>query len=153
MTPCPNAKLVIVLWLAAGDVGQLISDERSRFPAGAQPEVKPPASRPAAAKPNPTGAAAGQNLPPEEIKAGQDLARALHLAQSGRNDAEAISAAREALKAHVKPAPGKPDDLTIRALSLVADLHRRTGELAGEAQALATRIAPQRSPGPVADQR
>jgi len=73
-----------------------------------------------------------QDLPQAEILARQDLAKAQQLAQSGGHDEDAIRAAREALKAHIKPAPGTHDDLTLQALSLLVSLHSRTGQLAEE---------------------
>jgi len=78
--------------------------------------------------PNPVG----PDLPEAERKARQDLVRARRLAQSGGHEAEAILAAREALKAHIKPEPGSPDELSIDALFLLAELHNRTGDLADE---------------------
>jgi tetratricopeptide (TPR) repeat protein len=115
-----------VLRLVAG----LLITPIASGPASAQTRPAPRPGQPAA--PDRAPGAAGQDLAPAEMRAWQGLARALSLAQSDGHDAEAISAVREALKDHVKPAPGTPDNFTLEALSLLVDLYSRTGQLAEE---------------------
>jgi CHAT domain-containing protein/tetratricopeptide (TPR) repeat protein len=121
-----NQHASYVLRLAVGLLSLLaISPRAWGWPQanGAAPQSAPPAR---------AGVPVQQQIPPAEVKARQELARAIQLARADGNDAAAISVAREALKAHIKPARGEPDDLTIQALSLIADLQRRSGELAAE---------------------
>ncbi len=115
-----------ILSLAAAVLIALAPGDR----AWAQARSKTGPGRPVRTTPAPRPAV--QAPPPAEIKARQDLERAQQLAQAGGHDADAIAAARSALEGHIKPGPGKPDDLTIEALSLLVNLHTRAGRLAEE---------------------
>jgi CHAT domain-containing protein/tetratricopeptide (TPR) repeat protein len=100
--------------------------------ASAQPRSLPGPGQPArpnqARNPNPVS----QDLSQPELKARRDFARAQQIVRSGGHDADAIQAARDALKGHIRPAPGVSDELAIEALSLLAALHNRNDHLAEE---------------------
>ncbi len=102
-------------------------------PASAQAPPKRAAPAPAGGARGPSTVGADQS--PEELKARQDLARALQLARSPGREAEAVAAARGVLAARKPPAAGTVDRVTLQALALLTELHSRTGDVAAEAAA------------------
>ncbi len=117
---------VLTIGVAAGLLLYPASGDRANAQSGSSELTRSPAQQK-----HPQGPVA-RELPEAERKARQELSRAEQLAMSGGHDAEAILAIHEALKAHVKPAIGTPDDFAIHARSHLADLYKRTGDVVAE---------------------